>query len=142
MKNKKIPMRSCVVTREKLPKGELLRIVRTTDGTIVADETGKINGRGAYIKKDSEVLLLAKKNKALERALETTIDDSVYDGCCTPLTEEEMENRINNINPLTAVSVADDWTHLANYSENKNIWDDPEALAQLFEETYFGHKGA
>lgn len=62
------------------------------------------------------------------------VDDSVYDGCCAPLTEEEMENRINNINPLTAVSVADDWTHLANYSENKNIWDDPEALAQLFEE--------
>ncbi len=87
MKNKKIPMRSCVVTREKLPKGELLRIVRTTDGTIVADETGKINGRGAYIKKDSEVLLLAKRNKALERALETTIDDSVYD---------EILNIINN----------------------------------------------
>ena len=87
MKNKKIPMRSCVVTREKLPKGELLRIVRTTDGTIVADETGKINGRGAYIKKDSEVILLAKKNKALERALETTIDDSVYD---------EILNIINN----------------------------------------------
>lgn len=87
MKNKKIPMRSCVVTREKLPKGELLRIVRTTDGTIVADETGKINGRGAYIKKDSEVLLLAKKNKSLERALETTIDDSVYD---------EILNIINN----------------------------------------------
>lgn len=87
MKNKKIPMRSCVVTREKLPKGELLRIVRTTDGTIVADETGKINGRGAYIKKDSEVLLLAKKNKALERALEITIDDSVYD---------EILNIINN----------------------------------------------
>ena len=87
MKNKKIPMRSCVVTREKLPKGELLRIVRTTDGTIVADETGKINGSGAYIKKDSEVLLLAKKNKALERALETTIDDSVYD---------EILNIINN----------------------------------------------
>ena len=87
MKKKKIPMRRCVVTREKLPKGELLRIVRTTDGTIVADETGKINGRGAYIKKDSEVLLLAKKNKALERALETTIDDSVYD---------EILNIINN----------------------------------------------
>ena len=67
MKNKKIPMRSCVVTREKLPKGELLRIVRTTDGTIVADETGKINGRGAYIKKDREVLDKAKKSKILER---------------------------------------------------------------------------
>lgn len=87
MKNKKIPMRSCVVTREKLPKSELLRIVRTTDGEIVADETGKINGRGAYIKKDSEVLLLAKKNKALERALETSINDSVYD---------EILNIINN----------------------------------------------
>lgn len=87
MKNKKIPMRSCVVTREKLPKSELLRIVRTTDGKIVADETGKINGRGAYIKKDSEVLLLAKKNKALERALETSINDSVYD---------EILNIINN----------------------------------------------
>ena len=56
MKNKKIPMRSCVVSREKLPKQELLRIVRTTDGSIVADISGKINGRGAYIKKDIEVL--------------------------------------------------------------------------------------
>lgn len=87
MKNKKIPMRSCVVTREKLPKSELLRIVRTTDGDIVADETGKINGRGAYIKKNGEVLLLAKKNKALERALETKINDNVYD---------EILNIINN----------------------------------------------
>ena len=46
MKNKKIPMRSCVVTREKLPKQELLRVVKTTDGIIIADVSGKINGRG------------------------------------------------------------------------------------------------
>ena len=87
MKNKKIPMRSCVVTREKLPKGELLRIVRTTDGTIVADETGKINGRGAYIKKDIEVLEKAKKSKILERQLETTISLDIY---------EEIKNIIEN----------------------------------------------
>ena len=79
MKNRKIPMRSCVVTREKLPKSELLRIVRTTDGDIIADISGKINGRGAYIKKDIAVLEKAKKSKILERQLETTISDSVYE---------------------------------------------------------------
>ena len=79
MKNRKIPMRSCVVTREKLPKGELLRIVKTTDGSVVADISGKINGRGAYIKKDIEVLDKAIKSKVLERQLETTISDYVYE---------------------------------------------------------------
>ena len=79
MKNRKIPMRSCVVTREKLPKGELLRIVRTTDGNIVADISGKINGRGAYIKRDIAILEKAKKSKILERQLETTISDCVYE---------------------------------------------------------------
>ena len=79
MKNRKIPMRSCVVTREKLPKQELLRIVRTTDNSVVADVSGKINGRGAYIKKDIEVLEKARKNKILEKQLETTISDEVYE---------------------------------------------------------------
>ena len=79
MKNRKIPMRSCVVTREKLPKSELLRIVRTTDSEVVADISGKVNGRGAYIKKDIAVLEKAKKSKILDRILETTISDSVYE---------------------------------------------------------------
>lgn len=79
MKNKKIPMRSCVVTKEKLPKGELLRIVRTTTGEIVPDISGKINGRGAYIKKDISVLEKAKKSKVLERVFETSISEDVYD---------------------------------------------------------------
>ena len=79
MKNRKIPMRSCIVTREKLPKQELLRIVRTTDNSVVADVSGKINGRGAYIKKDIEVLNKAIKSKVLERQLETTISDEVYE---------------------------------------------------------------
>ena len=79
MKNRKIPMRSCVVTRERLPKLELLRIVKTTDGNIVVDESGKINGRGAYIKKDINVLDKARKSKVLEKQLETTISDDVYE---------------------------------------------------------------
>jgi len=79
MKVKKIPMRTCVVTGEKLPKKDLLRIVKTPEGNIVPDESGKMNGRGAYIKKDIEVVEKAKKNKSLERHLECMIDDSVYE---------------------------------------------------------------
>ena len=56
MKVKKIPLRTCVITREKLPKKDLLRIVRTPEGNVLVDETGKMNGRGAYIKKDIQVL--------------------------------------------------------------------------------------
>ena len=79
MKNKKVPMRSCVVTKEKLPKGELLRIVRTPDGKVIVDDGGKLNGKGAYIKKDITVLEKAKKSKILEKALEIVIPDQVYD---------------------------------------------------------------
>ena len=79
MKNKKIPMRSCVVTREKLPKSELLRIVRTPEGKVITDITGKLNGKGAYIKKDITVLEKAKKSKILDRMLEIEISNDVYD---------------------------------------------------------------
>jgi predicted RNA-binding protein YlxR (DUF448 family) len=58
MDMKKIPMRTCVVTKEKLPKKELIRVVRSADGVIV-DPTGKVNGRGAYLKKDKEVFYLS-----------------------------------------------------------------------------------
>ena len=78
MKMKKIPMRTCVVTKEKYPKKELIRVVRTPEGEVLADETGKTNGHGAYIKKDIEVLALAKKTKVLERFLETEIKEEVY----------------------------------------------------------------
>ena len=79
MKNKKIPLRSCVVTREKLPKAELLRVVRTPDGNVLIDVTGKLNGKGAYIKKDIEVLEKAKKSKILERMLDISISNDIYD---------------------------------------------------------------
>ena len=79
MKVRKIPLRTCVVTKESFPKQELLRIVRTPEGDVKVDETGKCNGRGAYIKRDIQVLEKAIKNKILERHLECNIDDSIYE---------------------------------------------------------------
>lgn len=79
MKIRKIPMRTCVVTKESLPKSELLRIVRSPYGEVLVDVTGKQNGRGAYIKKDIAVLEQARKSKILEKRLECEIEDSVYE---------------------------------------------------------------
>lgn len=76
---KKIPMRKCVVTQEQFPKKELIRVVRTPEGNVVIDKTGRTNGRGAYLKNDVSVIELAKKRKALARALECEIPESVYD---------------------------------------------------------------
>ena len=76
---KKIPMRSCLITKEKLPKKDLIRIVRIPEGTVIIDEIGKANGRGAYLKKDIEVINKAKNNKVLERVLEVKVPDSIYD---------------------------------------------------------------
>lgn len=87
MKNRKIPLRSCVVSKEKLPKQELIRVVKNNENLVFVDLIGKSNGRGAYIKKDIEVLEKAIKSKALERHLEVAIPDSVY---------EELRNIIEN----------------------------------------------
>ena len=79
MKVKKVPLRTCVVTNDKLPKKELLRIVRTPEGKIEADPSGKMNGRGAYIKCDLEVLEKAKKSKVLNRHLEVEVKDEDFE---------------------------------------------------------------
>ena len=79
MKTKKIPMRSCVVTHEKLPKQELVRVVRTPDGNVIVDVTGKANGRGAYLKKDLSVFEKAYNSKVLNKILEVEVPDSVFD---------------------------------------------------------------
>ena len=79
MKQRNIPLRTCVVTKESLPKQELLRIVRTPEKVVKVDETGKLNGKGAYIKKDLAVLEKAMKSKILEKRLECKIEESVYE---------------------------------------------------------------
>jgi len=86
MKQRKIPLRTCVVTKEKFEKKDLIRIVKNNEDKVFVDLTGKANGRGAYIKKDLEVLEKAKKSKILDRQLEITIPDEIY---------EELKNIIN-----------------------------------------------
>ena len=86
MKPKKIPMRTCVITKEKYPKKELIRVVRDNLGNVSVDVTGKANGRGAYLKKDLEVVEMARKTKALEKYLEVLVPEEVY---------KELENAIN-----------------------------------------------
>lgn len=89
MKIRKIPLRTCVVTKEKLEKKDLIRIVKNNNNEVFVDLTGKANGRGAYIKKDIDVLNIAKKTKVLERHLEVQISDEIYD---------ELMNIINSKN--------------------------------------------
>ena len=79
MKNKKIPLRTCVVSKEKLPKQELVRVVKNNEGKIFVDLTGKANGRGAYIKKSREALEVCKKKKCFERVFECNIEDTIYE---------------------------------------------------------------
>jgi len=76
---KKIPLRRCVATMTQVPKKELLRIVRTPEGEVKIDITGKANGRGAYLLRTLEAVDLAQKKGALNRALECQIPSEVYD---------------------------------------------------------------
>lgn len=76
---KKIPMRKCVVTGEMKPKKEMIRIVRSKEGEVSIDPTGKKAGRGAYITLNKECILLAKKKKVLAHHLKAEISDSLYD---------------------------------------------------------------
>lgn len=76
---KKIPMRKCVATGEMKPKKELIRIVRSKEGEVSLDPTGKKSGRGAYLTLDRDVIELAKKKNVLANHLSTQIDSSLYD---------------------------------------------------------------
>ena len=76
---KKIPQRQCMGCRERKEKREMIRVVRTTEGDVKLDFSGKLNGRGAYICPNPECLQKARKSKALERSLEVPIPEEVYD---------------------------------------------------------------
>lgn len=76
---KKMPERTCVVTKEKTLKKDLLRVVRDKEGNVSVDLTGKANGRGAYLKKDAEVIKKAQTTKILDRILEVNIPDTIYE---------------------------------------------------------------
>ncbi|MGA9467672.1 MAG: YlxR family protein [Exiguobacterium marinum] len=79
MKQKKLPLRKCVVTQEMLPKKELIRVVRTPEGDVVIDQTGKVNGRGAYLSKDIDVVRQAEKKRTLDHHLKVKTNDDLYE---------------------------------------------------------------
>jgi predicted RNA-binding protein YlxR (DUF448 family) len=87
MKERKPVLRTCVCSREVLEKKDLFRVVRTPEGNVIIDLVGKANGRGAYLKKSEEVILKAKKTKVLDRQLEVSVPDSIY---------EELLGLVNN----------------------------------------------
>ncbi len=79
MKVKKVPLRKCVSCGNQFPKKELLRIVNNAEEGVIVDNTGKKNGRGAYICKSIECFQTARKNRKLQHALKTQIEDGVYE---------------------------------------------------------------
>lgn len=85
---RKMPERTCVVTKEKTLKKDLIRVVRNKDGEVSVDLTGKANGRGAYLKKDIEVVNKAKKTKVLDRILEVEVPETIYDELIEKINEE------------------------------------------------------
>ncbi|CEG26833.1 RNase P modulator RnpM [Bacillus sp. B-jedd] len=87
-KMRKVPMRKCVATGEMKPKKELVRIVRSKEGDVSVDLTGKKSGRGAYLSLDRDAILLAKKKNILANHLQTDIDSTLYEELLE-LTEKE-----------------------------------------------------
>lgn len=87
MKQKRVPLRMCTGCMQMFDKRELVRVVKSSDGEISLDLTGKKAGRGAYVCKNPECLKAARKKKAFERAFSQKIDESVYHKL-----EEEMKN--------------------------------------------------
>lgn len=93
MKPKKIPMRMCVGCREMKEKRDLIRIVRTPEGEVVMDDTGKRSGRGAYVCRRTECLTRAVKQKQLERQLEITLTKEVADALTAEVHKLAAEER-------------------------------------------------
>ncbi len=87
MQQKKIPMRKCVGCNESKAKKELVRIVRSPEGEISLDLKGKKSGRGAYICSNADCFKKARKSKRIDRILEVTVPDSIYDEAERLLTE-------------------------------------------------------
>ena len=88
-KQKKIPQRKCIACQDRDAKRDLVRIVKNKEGQIFLDKTGKANGRGAYICKDSECLKKAIKSKALNRAFKMEVPNEVYEKLLSELESYE-----------------------------------------------------
>jgi len=90
-KVKKIPIRQCLGCNEHKPKAEMIRVVRSPEGEISLDTKGKKSGRGAYVCFSVKCLNKARKSKRIDRALDCTIPEEVYDEMETRLADELAE---------------------------------------------------
>lgn len=76
---KKVPLRRCAATGEMFPKKEMIRIVRSKEGEVSVDLTGKKSGRGTYVSKSEEAVETARRKRSIESQLKTAVTDEVYD---------------------------------------------------------------
>lgn len=83
VKKKKIPLRKCVATGEMKPKKEMIRVVRSKEGEVSVDLTGKKSGRGAYLSKDKQVILNAQRKNILANHLQADVTDDIYEELLT-----------------------------------------------------------
>ena len=88
--NKKIPLRKCVATGEMLPKKAMIRVVRSKEGDVSVDITGKKSGRGAYVSKSEQAVEIARKKNILDRQLEAKVPDDVYEELLTLIRRESI----------------------------------------------------
>jgi uncharacterized protein len=86
--NRKVPLRRCVATGEMYPKKEMIRVVRSKEGEVSVDETGKKSGRGAYVSKTEHAVAEAKRKNVLKHQLEVDIPAQIYEDLLAVIRKE------------------------------------------------------
>lgn len=94
MKQRKIPMRKCIVSQEMKPKKDMIRVVRSKEGEISMDPTGKLSGRGAYLSMEPDVVQLGWDNRTLDRVLETKLTDEFYQELLDYVTHQKARREL------------------------------------------------
>ncbi|WP_271852821.1 RNase P modulator RnpM [Planococcus maritimus] len=89
---KKIPLRKCVATGEMLPKKDMIRVVRSKEGDVFVDLTGKKSGRGAYVSKSEDAIELARKKKVLDKQLEVKVPGEIYEELIHAVRREQLKS--------------------------------------------------
>ncbi|WP_211654434.1 RNase P modulator RnpM [Planococcus alpniumensis] len=89
---KKIPLRKCVATGEMLPKKDMIRVVRSKEGEVFVDLTGKKSGRGAYVSKSEDAIEMARKKKVLDKQLEVKVPGEIYEELVHAVRREQLKS--------------------------------------------------
>lgn len=88
---KKVPLRKCAATGDMLPKKEMIRIVRSKEGEVSIDLSGKKSGRGTYVSKSETAIEQARKNRAIESQLKVKVPDEIYDELLYVVRRESIQ---------------------------------------------------